>query len=131
MPVRLTAVATAAATVAAGPCDIYFNANTPCVAAHSLVRALYDSYNGPLYQVRSLLLLYAASSPLVIGCVAQNWQKQGIDVAITTLGNIDERYSMKLGVHCEPGSLAIILIRSFSLCRITPSCKRYAGFPRT
>jgi hypothetical protein len=35
-----------------GPCDIYGAANTPCVAAHSTTRALYASYNGPLYQVR-------------------------------------------------------------------------------
>jgi hypothetical protein len=35
-----------------GPCDIYQAANTPCVAAHSTVRALYGAYNGPLYQVR-------------------------------------------------------------------------------
>ena len=35
-----------------GPCDIYARANTPCVAAHSLTRALYGSYNGNLYQVR-------------------------------------------------------------------------------
>src|SRR3954453_21554956 len=35
-----------------GPCDIYAAANTPCVAAHSTTRALYASYNGPLYQVR-------------------------------------------------------------------------------
>ena len=34
-----------------GPCDIYAAANTPCVAAHSTTRALYASYNGPLYQV--------------------------------------------------------------------------------
>jgi hypothetical protein len=34
------------------PCDIYKAAGTPCVAAHSMVRALYESYNGPLYQVR-------------------------------------------------------------------------------
>ena len=34
-----------------GPCDIYAAANTPCVAAHSSTRALYASYNGPLYQV--------------------------------------------------------------------------------
>jgi hypothetical protein len=34
------------------PCDIYGAAGTPCVAAHSTVRALYGSYNGPLYQVR-------------------------------------------------------------------------------
>ncbi|HEY3873052.1 MAG TPA: arabinofuranosidase catalytic domain-containing protein [Actinocrinis sp.] len=34
------------------PCDIYAAAGTPCVAAHSTVRALYSAYNGPLYQVR-------------------------------------------------------------------------------
>ncbi|WP_185446490.1 alpha-L-arabinofuranosidase B [Kribbella qitaiheensis] len=35
-----------------GPCDIYAAGSTPCVAAHSTTRALYGSYNGPLYQVR-------------------------------------------------------------------------------
>jgi len=35
-----------------GPCDIYDAAGTSCVAAHSMVRALYSSYNGPLYLVR-------------------------------------------------------------------------------
>jgi non-reducing end alpha-L-arabinofuranosidase len=34
------------------PCDIFKDGGTPCVAAHSTVRALYESYNGPLYQVR-------------------------------------------------------------------------------
>jgi hypothetical protein len=34
------------------PCDIYANAGTACVAAHSTTRALYAAYNGPLYQVR-------------------------------------------------------------------------------
>jgi non-reducing end alpha-L-arabinofuranosidase len=34
-----------------GPCDIYAAAGDPCVAAHSTTRALYSSYNGPLYQV--------------------------------------------------------------------------------
>jgi hypothetical protein len=44
----------AAPAQAAGslPCDIYGAAGTPCVAAHSTVRALYSAYNGPLYQVR-------------------------------------------------------------------------------
>ena len=36
------------------PCDIYGNAGTPCVAAHSTTRALYASYNGPLYQISRL-----------------------------------------------------------------------------
>ncbi len=37
-----------------GPCDIYDAApeGSPCVAAHSTVRALYGKYHGPLYQVR-------------------------------------------------------------------------------
>ncbi|CAG7612630.1 Extracellular exo-alpha-L-arabinofuranosidase [Actinacidiphila bryophytorum] len=35
-----------------GPCDIYNSGGTPCVAAHSTVRALYGSYTGSLYQVR-------------------------------------------------------------------------------
>jgi hypothetical protein len=35
-----------------GPCDIYEAGNTPCVCAHSTVRALFSSYGGNLYQVR-------------------------------------------------------------------------------
>ncbi len=42
----------APAAAASGPCDIYASGGTPCVAAHSTTRALYASYNGPLYQVR-------------------------------------------------------------------------------
>jgi hypothetical protein len=34
-----------------GPCDIYAAAGNACVAAHSTTRALYASYNGPLYRV--------------------------------------------------------------------------------
>jgi non-reducing end alpha-L-arabinofuranosidase len=34
-----------------GSCDIYAAGGAPCVAAHSTTRALYASYNGPLYQV--------------------------------------------------------------------------------
>jgi hypothetical protein len=34
-----------------GSCDIYAAAGNPCVAAHSTTRALYATYNGPLYQV--------------------------------------------------------------------------------
>jgi hypothetical protein len=52
----LTGIALTAGTQAQaatqGPCDIYAAGGTPCVAAHSTTRALYASYNGPLYQVR-------------------------------------------------------------------------------
>jgi hypothetical protein len=35
------------------PCDILEAAKTPCVAAYSMVRAIYKGYSGPVYQVRS------------------------------------------------------------------------------
>ncbi|MGW2650112.1 arabinofuranosidase catalytic domain-containing protein [Streptomyces sp. NPDC001393] len=50
--VGATATAGTARAAASGPCDIYAAGGTPCVAAHSTTRALYASYNGPLYQVR-------------------------------------------------------------------------------
>lgn len=56
-PLRLAAIALAtliglSGAAQAGPCDIYGSAGTPCVAAHSTTRALFNAYNGPLYQVR-------------------------------------------------------------------------------
>ena len=44
--------AAAGGSTGTGPCDIYQAAGTPCGAAHSMVRALYSSYTGPLYQVQ-------------------------------------------------------------------------------
>ncbi|KAI1322475.1 arabinofuranosidase B [Xylariaceae sp. FL0255] len=41
-----------ASLVTAGPCDIYASGGTPCVAAHSTTRALYNAYTGALYQVK-------------------------------------------------------------------------------
>ncbi len=35
-----------------GPCDIYGDAGTPCVAAYSMIRGLSSTYAGPLYQLR-------------------------------------------------------------------------------
>ena len=43
--------AQAASPAAARPCNIYAAGHTPCVAAYSTVRALYQNYSGPLYQV--------------------------------------------------------------------------------
>jgi hypothetical protein len=34
------------------PCDIYAAGGTPCQAAYSTTRALYASYDGPLYQIQ-------------------------------------------------------------------------------
>jgi hypothetical protein len=45
-------VSLSASAAGTGPCDIYAAGGTPCVAAHSTVRALYGAYSGRLYQVR-------------------------------------------------------------------------------
>lgn len=37
--------------VQARPCDIYASGGTPCVAAHSTTRALYQDFKGALYKV--------------------------------------------------------------------------------
>ena len=39
------------APAGSGVCDIFASGSTPCVAAHSTVRALYGAYKGNLYQV--------------------------------------------------------------------------------
>ncbi|KAK5109922.1 hypothetical protein LTR62_006411 [Meristemomyces frigidus] len=60
-----------AARAASGPCDIYASGGTPCVAAHSSTRALYSSFNGPLYQVKRASDSTTANiSPLAAGGVA-------------------------------------------------------------
>jgi hypothetical protein len=48
----LAGTATSSQAATPQPCDIYAAGGTPCVAAHSTVRALYSKYNGNLYQVR-------------------------------------------------------------------------------
>lgn len=51
-----------------GSCDIYAAAGDPCVAAHGTTRALYATYNGPLYQV----LRQSDGKTLDIGVVQAN-----------------------------------------------------------
>ncbi|SFE18189.1 Alpha-L-arabinofuranosidase B, catalytic [Actinacidiphila alni] len=48
----LGTTATRAAAAAPGPCDIYASGGTPCAAAYSTTRAMFASYNGPLYQIQ-------------------------------------------------------------------------------
>jgi hypothetical protein len=58
--------------VVTGPCDIYKNGGTPCVAAHSTVRALFGGYSGKLYQVRN-----AAGTTKDIGTVSAGGAADG------------------------------------------------------
>ena len=54
IPLVLSLLLVAVASVPnEGPCDIYLRGETPCVAAHSMTRALYGLYAGPLYTVWS------------------------------------------------------------------------------
>jgi non-reducing end alpha-L-arabinofuranosidase len=69
----VAAVGVAPASAASLPCDIYAGGGTPCVAAHSTTRALFGSYNGPLYQVRRASDGATANiSPLAAGGVANS-----------------------------------------------------------
>ena len=56
-----------------GPCDIYAAGGNPCVAAHSTTRALYASYNGPLYQI----MRQSDGKTLDIGVVQPSATDQG------------------------------------------------------
>ncbi|MBV1946921.1 arabinofuranosidase catalytic domain-containing protein [Streptomyces sp. BV129] len=47
----LAGLSAPAQAAGSAPCDIYAAAGTPCVAAHSTIRALFSGYNGPLYRV--------------------------------------------------------------------------------
>jgi non-reducing end alpha-L-arabinofuranosidase len=49
--VALVALPGVSQAATALPCDLYAQAGTPCVAAHSTTRALFSGYAGPLYQV--------------------------------------------------------------------------------
>ena len=53
-----------------GPCDIYKSGGTPCVAAHSTVRALFGGYSGNLYQVRNAAGMTKDIKPVTAGGLA-------------------------------------------------------------
>ena len=70
------------AAATGGPCDIYAAGGTPCVAAHSMTRALFAHYTGPL------CALQAATDHLEHSC----------DRQLRSLSNIALRLR-----HCEEG----------------------------
>src|ERR1700744_824377 len=80
----LTATGTAAQAAGSGPCDIYASGGTPCVAAYSTVRALYSSYDGPLYQVKRVSDGTTANVGLLAGGGYANATEQDTFCAHTT-----------------------------------------------
>jgi len=86
----LIAVGAAPASAASLPCDIFAANGTPCVAAHSTVRALYAAYNGPLYQVRrssdnTTTSIYPASAGGYANAAAQDSFCSGTSCVITRI----------------------------------------------
>jgi non-reducing end alpha-L-arabinofuranosidase len=76
------------------PCDIYAAGGTPCVAAHSTVRALYDSYNGPLYQVR------------------RTSDNQTKDISVLTTGGFANAAEQDVFLNGQPGTISKIYDQS-------------------
>ena len=71
-------------STAQGPCDIYKSGGTPCVAAHSTVRALYGAYSKPLYQVRRASDSTTQDIPALIAGGAANSSAQDTFCSGTT-----------------------------------------------
>ena len=68
VPVLTVGATSASAASPTLPCDIYAAGGTPCEAAYSTTRALYTSYDGPLYQIqRSSDSSYLNISPQATG----------------------------------------------------------------
>jgi non-reducing end alpha-L-arabinofuranosidase len=77
---------TGVSLVAAGPCDIYSDGGTPCVAAHSTTRALYSDYSSALYEVqRGSDNTTTTISPLSAGGVADSAVQDSFCASTTCL----------------------------------------------
>ena len=90
VPALASGATTARAATPTLPCDIFASGGTPCAAAYSTTRALYASYNGPLYQVQrasdgSYLNISPASTGGVVNAAPQASFCSGTTCTITEL----------------------------------------------
>src|ERR1700733_11573191 len=86
----LFSAAVHAGAAASLPCDIYASGGTPCEAAYSTTRALFASYDGPLYQIQrasdnSTLNIGPASAGGVVDAAPQVSFCSGTTCTITQL----------------------------------------------
>src|ERR1700678_3320709 len=82
--------ATPARAATPEPCDIYASGGTPCQAAYSTTRALYEAYDGPLYQVQrasdsTYLTVGLKSAGGVVNVAPENSVCAGTTCTITEL----------------------------------------------
>lgn len=85
------------------PCDIYATGGTPCVSAHSTVRALYGAYNGPLYQV------------------TRKSDNKTKDIGLRTPGGVANAAVQDSFLAGTPGSITIIYDQSANGNHLTPA----------
>jgi hypothetical protein len=81
-------LAVQASLAAAGPCDIYASGGTPCIAAHSTTRALYNAYTGSLYQLKRADGATLNIAPLAAGGVANGGAQDTFCAGTTCLISI-------------------------------------------
>jgi non-reducing end alpha-L-arabinofuranosidase len=95
---------TAGSTGTPGPCDIYEAGKTPCVAAHSTVRALFSSYGGNLYQVRRASDKTTKDIPLLApgGWVNASVQESFCTGTTCTVSYIYDQTSLKNDLPLSP-----------------------------
>jgi hypothetical protein len=72
------------------PCDILASSGSPCVAAHSTVRALYAKYSGPLYTVKrvsdfTLLNISVGSQGGLANASAQDFFCRGTECTVEAI----------------------------------------------
>ena len=85
------------------PCDIYAAGGTPCVSAHSTVRALYGAYNGPLYQI------------------TRKSDNKTKDIGVRTPGGVVNAAVQDSFLAGTPGHITIIYDQSGNANHLTPA----------
>src|SRR3984885_6534046 len=108
LAVPLFSAAVPARAAAALPCGIYASGGPPCEAAYSTTRALFASYDGPLYQVRrasdgSQLNIGLQSAGGVVNAAAQ------VSFCSGTTCTITELYDQSSNGNNMPISLGTLL----------------------
>ncbi|MDR6976081.1 hypothetical protein J2X68_002769 [Streptomyces sp. 3330] len=129
-------VASPASAAAQGPCDIYAAGGTPCVAAHSMTRALYASYDGWLYQVRrssdnTTLDVGLSSVGGLANSAAQDAFCAGTGCAVTTIYDQSGRHnnlnSAPTGYWPGPGPNGTDLLSSATAAPVMVGGKKVYG----
>ncbi|KAJ7042671.1 alpha-L-arabinofuranosidase B, catalytic-domain-containing protein [Mycena alexandri] len=123
----LLALVFAARLVAAAPCDIYASGGTPCVAAHSSTRALFDAYSGDLYQIQrasdsATNNIGPLSAGGVANAAAQDSFCAGTTCVITTIFDQSGRSNHLTSISVNCFNVVEVWSRCYLKSYIWPTC---------